>query len=231
MQAISSKRPALLGSLALALTLGVWGSGALEAATAPSAPMQNRYRVTITNITRGQIFSPALVFSSDGSTPFYELGAPASPELALLAEDGNNSALMATLSGMPGVFDVRSGSGVVMPGTTQEVILLGRSGQREIGLAGMLVSTNDAFFAHQNVTAPTHGKKSFFAYAYDAGSEANSEDCAFIPGPPCGMGGMHDPAPAEGYVHVHAGIHGGGGLTPAMHDWRGPVARITIERI
>jgi hypothetical protein len=225
----SIRRPFLIGSCALALSLGIWGAGELEAAS--TATMQNRYRVTITNVTRGQIFSPALVYSSDGSAPFYELGEMASPELALLAEDGDNSALAATLLGTQGVFDVRSGAGVLMPGDTQEVVLLGRSGQRMIGLAGMLVSTNDAFYARQNVVAPAKGKKSFFVQAYDAGSEANTEDCMYIPGPPCGSGGMHDPQAAEGFIHVHNGVHGGGGLDPALHDWRGPVARVTIERI
>jgi hypothetical protein len=38
----------------------------------------------------------------------------------------------------------------------------------------------------------------------------------------------------EGYIHVHAGIHGIGGpngLDPAMEDWRDPVVQVTIERI
>ena len=73
------------------------------------------------------------------------------------------------------------------------------------------------------------------AEAYDAGSERNSEDCAYIPGPPCEGAGVHDPAEAEGYVHIHAGIHGIGPDTelvyPAEHDWRNPVAKITIRRV
>ena len=71
------------------------------------------------------------------------------------------------------------------------------------------------------------------AAAYDVGSERNSEDCAYIPGPPCGNSPAHDPADPEGYVHVHAGIHGleDSSLNPAMHDWNNPVAKITIRRI
>ena len=67
--------------------------------------------------------------------------------------------------------------------------------------------------------------------AYDAGSEENNEDCAYIPGPPCGNPFMDSGMPAEGYVHVHGGIHGGGGLDAAMYDWRNPVAEVTIDRI
>jgi hypothetical protein len=37
---------------------------------------------------------------------------------------------------------------------------------------------------------------------------------------------------AEGYVHVHAGIHGiGSEVIPAERDWNNPVAKITIRRI
>jgi hypothetical protein len=69
------------------------------------------------------------------------------------------------------------------------------------------------------------------ATAYDAGSEANSEDCDFIPGPPCGNGGVRDTDGAEGYVYIHSGIHGIGGLDPAEFDWLNPVATVKIERV
>ncbi len=59
----------------------------------------------------------------------------------------------------------------------------------------------------------------------------NSEDCIYIPGPPCGNPGVRDTDGAEGFVHVHPGIHGIADLVPAAHDWRNPVALITIERI
>jgi hypothetical protein len=85
--------------------------------------------------------------------------------------------------------------------------------------------------AIRNVAAPRRGSVTVETAGYDAGTEANSEDCAFIPGPPCGDFN-HNPAAPEGYVHVHAGIHiGGGGLTPTMHDWRNPVAQVEIRRI
>ena len=40
---------------------------------------------------------------------------------------------------------------------------------------------------------------------------------------------LRDTADAEGFVHVHAGIHGGGGLDPAMHDWHNPTARLEVK--
>ena len=73
-----------------------------------------------------------------------------------------------------------------------------------------------------------------YSPAYDAGSERNDELCASIPGPffaECGGAGSGGkPGGGEGYVHIHAGIHGIGDLHPAQRDWRNPVAQITIRR-
>ena len=66
---------------------------------------------------------------------------------------------------------------------------------------------------------------------YDAGSEANTESCLSIPGPPCGSAGFRDTADAEGFVHVHSGIHGIGDLAPQRYDWRNPGAYVTVRRI
>ncbi len=102
-----------------------------------------------------------------------------------------------------------------------------------ITVAGMLATTNDGFWAVRGVEAPKKigETKTIEAVAYDAGSEKNNELCGFIPGPPCERPGVRDPVGSEGYVHIHAGIHGIGDLAPATFDWRNPVAEITVRRI
>ena len=50
-----------------------------------------------------------------------------------------------------------------------------------------------------------------------------------IPGPPCFSPGVRHIDGAEGYVHVHAGIHGIDDLDASMHEWKNPVVQITIE--
>jgi hypothetical protein len=95
----------------------------------------------------------------------------------------------------------------------------------------MLVTTNDAFFALNGAEVPLVRSFEYASPAYDAGSEANNESCAFIPGPPCGKAGVRATEGAEGYVHIHAGIHGVGDLVPAERDWRNPVAKITLRRV
>ena len=102
-------------------------------------------------------------------------------------------------------------------------------------MAGMPVTTNDGFFSVRDLRIPFVGQLSVEADVYDAGTERNSEDCAFIPGPPCDSPNAHDPVDAEGYAHIHAGIHGIGPdpemVDPAMHDRRNPVVRITVRKI
>ena len=95
----------------------------------------------------------------------------------------------------------------------------------------MLAQTNDAFYALNGSAGPRRGAVTYYSVAWDSGSEANDEECQFVPGPPCINFFVHDPAPAEGFVHIHSGIHGGGDLVPAIHDWRNPVAKITIRRL
>jgi hypothetical protein len=105
-----------------------------------------------------------------------------------------------------------------------------------ITVAAMLIPTNDGFFALNGVAGPS-GRRSLtlFSPAYDAGSERNDELCASIPGPSfteCGGpgGGGMVVGGEEGYVHIHAGIHGIGDLNAAERDWRNPVASISISR-
>lgn len=189
------------------------------------------FRVTITNITRGQTISPPLVFSHKRNFHFFELGDPASQELATLAEDGNPVPLEMYLDGLDSVYDTRVAEGGIMPGQSDTIDIDTKKGFRYLSAAGMLISSNDAFFAINRVYARSWGNTVVNARAYDSGSEVNSENCAFIPGPPCGNGGVRDTEGAEGYVYVHSGIHGIGGLASDVYDWRNPVAMITIERL
>ncbi len=134
----------------------------------------------------------------------------------------------------PNVKDVKiNPTDPMLPGMSASVTVTNDKKHRFLSLATMLVTTNDAFAALNGVPLP-RSSSAFFAVAYDAGSEANNENCASIPGPPCGNPNVRDTGEAEGYVHIHAGIHGIGDLDPldpAVHDWRNPVAKVTIRRL
>lgn len=199
------------------------------------------FAVTVTNLTRGQTFTPVLVASHREGIRLFDLGQPASPQLAILAEEGNTAPLTALLLSTPGVRDVAdSGAppgGFVPPGQSKTVIVDAGRGAHHLSVAAMLIPTNDGFFALNGERGPRGDEVlTYFSPAYDSGSERNDELCASIPGPDfaeCGgAGGGGQPAGGEeGYVHIHAGIHGTGDMNASERDWRNPVARITIRRI
>ena len=205
------------GEVARADTL--WGCGA------------RGYRVKITNITRGQHFTPILVASHRAGVELFSVGEPASEELAALAEGGATDPLAAALRADPDVAGMAVSEGLLGPGESVVVTVRTRRGANRISLAGMLLPTNDGFVSLNSVLAPCYGARTYNAVAYDAGSEPNDEDCAHIPGPLCDGEGPSPDEDGEGYVHVHAGIHGIGDLVAADYDWRNPIARVKIVPI
>ena len=186
------------------------------------------YEVTITNLTRGQVFSPPIVYSHRSSFQLFTPGQPAIPELAGVAEDANGDPLVALLTADARVADVSVGDDVILPGESMTVRINAPGNARLISLLGMLVTTNDAFYAAGS-RAPSYQVHTY-AQAWDAGSELNTQDCAHIPGPPCFNGGVRVEDDAEGYVYIHAGIQDRGDLDPMDHDWRNPVALVKIVR-
>ena len=210
------------------------------AVTAPARAADDdegaRFEVTITNLTRGQQFTPILVAAHKSNVKLFELGKPASIELATLAEEGNPAPLAAALAALPGTGQVVTGGGLTNPGASTTLVVEGRRGFGFLSVAAMLIPTNDGFFALNGVALPRgNDMLTLTAPAYDAGSERNDELCVSIPGPffaECGgSGGGGKPGGGEGYVHIHAGIHGIGNLPAATRDWRNPVALITVRRV
>jgi hypothetical protein len=211
------------------------GFTVLIGAQTPAAAAPPRFEVTVTNLTRGQQFTPILVASHQEGVRLFALGSPASSALATLAEEGNTAPLAALLLATPGVSDIATSAGLLNPGQSVTITVDAGGGFDHLSVAAMLIPTNDGFFALNGVEGP-HGDQTLTLYspAHDAGSERNDELCASIPGPfftECGgAGGGGKPGGGEGYVHIHAGIHGIGNLDPARRDWRNPVAQITIRR-
>jgi hypothetical protein len=217
---------------------------------------ERTYRITITNIMRGQPVAPSVFATHTGAFRLFELGpAPMEGEpgyddyraLAAMAETGYPFHVLDQVSASKGVYDAVA---LLFPGRTPPVLLPGESnsieiraafGVRYLSAAAMLGATNDAVYALLGVKLPIykHNKVCFFAPAYDVGSEANAESPATVGflGSKEDDGefftGINDGS-GEGFIHVHAGIHGvggAGGLDPAIYDWRNPVVKVTIERI
>lgn len=214
----------------LALVCGLAGAPAL------AGTHGDRFEVKITNLTRGQQFTPILLATHKAGVKLFELGKPASPELAMLAEEGNTAPLAALLAARADTGQVVTGKGLTNPGATTTLVVEGLGGFGFFSVAAMLIPTNDGFFAVNDAALPRGGETlALTAPAYDAGSERNDELCASIPGPffpECGgSGGGAKAGGGEGYVFIHAGIHGVGDFKPANRDWRNPVALITVRRL
>ena len=219
---------------------------AIGLALAPAAPRADddgqeshgeirHFQVTITNLTGGQQFTPLLLVSHRSPVHLFVLGAAASPQLRTLAEQGNTGPLATLLRATDGVREVVTGTDLTNPGADKSFTIAAGEHER-LSIAAMLIPTNDGFvavdalnlsFAAQDITV--------FAPAYDSGTERNDELCSSIPGPffkECGgAGGGAQVGGGEGFVHIHAGIHGVGDLKPALRDWRNPVAKIVIHRL
>lgn len=222
------KRLSALIAITLIVVFAISVSG-----TAHAKNYVRHYKVTITNITRGQIISPPIVISHNHHFSLFRLGDSATPELAKLAEEGNTMPLEGHLSGLDSVYDYNTASGPIMPGAFVTVEIKTKRGFQHLSAAGMLVTTNDAFMAIRGTYARSWEATVVSAAAYDAGSEVNTETCDSIPGPPCAedSGNMRNTDGAEGYVYIHSGIHDIGDLDPAELDWLNPVATVKIERL
>lgn len=194
------------------------------------------YDVTITNITKGQTFSPSVVVVHPRNQELFSLGEPASEALAILAEEGNGVPLQEDALSK-GAFFADITDGLLNPGESVTIRVSSNRQFNRISVVAMLVTTNDGFWAINGEPLPftpyfkksSHSKE-FLANVFDSGTEANTEDCDHIP-IPCGSFGVRMTEGAEGFVHVHSGFHGIGDLDQATYDWRNPAARITITPV
>lgn len=221
------------------LTLGLF----VIAGLLPSGPLRaehndgERFEVTVTNLTRGQQFTPILVASHRAGVKLFTLGHQASPQLETLAEEGDVRPMTALLQADPKVLEVTHSAGLTNPGSSVTLTVRAGDEVEHLSVAAMLIPTNDGFFALNDVPGPRGSETvTLYSPAYDAGTEVNDELCSSIPGPffvECGGpgGGADIIGGNEGFVHIHEGIHGVGDLKPNLRDWRNPVAQITIRRI
>lgn len=207
------------------------------------------YRVTISNLTAGQPFTPPVLLTHSNKTGIFTLGKEASSEIQAIAENGNNLPLLTALSGDVEVHEVLAGSAPLVPannpgGTGFESSvtfhITSRGKAKFLSFASMLICTNDGFTGLDSIRLP---KKSLTVYsvAYDARTEINTEDFADMV-PPCqGLigvtsddpgTGMSNPLLAEDVIIIpHVGIFGGVDLFSEVHGWSDPVAKIVIERM
>ena len=208
------------------------------------------YHVTLQNLTHGQPFSPPVAATHEKGIHAFRVGRTASDELAAIARDGNEvplANLLRSSDNVTAVVDVArplTPSGKTVGSFTDTITfdITAEPGDR-FSLATMLICTNDGFLGVDGVKLPKHGSRTFDLAGHDAGREENTEKSADIVDACSALGpvrldgdpnGNNDASvetiPAQP-ITLHPGIQGGGDLSPAMHGWNDPVARLTIERV
>lgn len=189
------------------------------------------YSITITNATSHHVITPPLIVIHNRDFKLFEVTGIASEGLAKLAETGGNTDLSNEVYGAEGVIDVIAGTEAIVYGN-KRTYEFSAPKKAVVSFVGMLATTNDAFAGVSSVSLPKRSV-TYMAATYDAGSEVNNENCAYIPGPPCASesGNLRATEGAEGFITIHNGIQGGSDLNQAHLDWRGATAIVTINRI
>ncbi len=217
--------------------------GPLPAPSPPSPPPMASFDVTVTNLTNAQPLSPVAVIAHRDGYRVFTVGVAATPGLEELAEGGSNGTLIAEAAADPAVLATMSGAGPVGPAASETI----RISVRESDLPGlqmststMLVNTNDAITGTNAVGVgdmAAGDSRMLTAIAYDAGTEANDELGASIPGP-AGGGEGFNPVRDDiaDRVAMHSGVVGSddgfsASSLDGQHRFDNPVARIRIERV
>jgi hypothetical protein len=219
------------------LSASLFGGLASGAAGAPK-----NWHVKVTNLTSGQPFSPPLWAVHTKKRHLWQVGQQATNGAALIAEDAFATPLLALLQSDPKVRAAALALPPVTdpvtpppipPGGVREFDITTQGKFGRLSMIWMLVRSNDAFSGLDSLKLEPARKqkkpktRTLLVNAYDAGTEKNNEDPAFIPGPPFGHMFVRD-QDAQ-LIAPHPGLRADGGL--AAYIWQNPVARIEITRV
>ena len=173
------------------------------------------------------------------SVSIFDLGSPASAGLVEVAENGYGNPLADSLSTLPQAFEAVVETQPIPPPTypyhpvTFNISSRGHFGR--FSMVSTLVNPKDAFLGIDTVMLPRRRGSSltYHAVAYNAGSENNNQECAYVPGPACpeGSGNARDESGVEGFVYIHNRVHQIGDLSPTNNDWHNPVAKAVMTRL
>jgi len=218
-------------------TLILHGCGGNDSSPAPSAT----YEFTVTNLTANQPISPVAIVLHTSDYQGWSNGSAASSGLEMLAEGGDSSSFLSEAQASTSVSKTGSGTGVLVPGGSEVITATTtQSSDLQVSLAGMLVNSNDAFAGADGLSLGSlavGAAKKVMLPVYDAGTEANTETAASIPGPAGGGTGFDATRDDKNnFVTIHRGMvtSSDGLVTSALnesHRFDNPAMMVSIRRI
>jgi len=233
---MKSIRPGIVWKICVAIVLAL----VTTACTDSSSSKKSTYSVTVTNLTNNQPLSPQGFVLHTAGYIAWQTGEQASGGIERLAESGDPSLFLDQTIANNNVLTTAENGSVIIPGSSNSVeITSKRDSDLRISVASMLVNTNDAYTGTTDSfigDLAVNESKTFYMPAYDAGTEANSETGATIPGPAGGGEGYNPVQDDDGFIAVHPGVVSADDGLPdsslnESHRWDNPVSRITVTRI
>jgi len=199
------------------------------------------YDVTVYNLTSGQPLTPLGVVVHEPAYMPWELGETVGAGLEMLAEEGDASDFLNEANADAAVVtSVSSGNMAFGPGSSKTVtVTVDHSTSLQLTVASMLANTNDAFTGVRNWNIgelAVGDSASTMTRVYDAGTEANTETAASMPGPAADGEGFNV---ARDDLLDRLTVHGGvvtadDGLTTSAlnesHRWLGQAAKVVVTR-
>ena len=210
--------------------------------TPPPPPAMASFDVTVTNLTNGQPLSPLAVVAHQDGYAVFAVGAAATAGLEMLAEGGDNTALIAEADADATVTATASGTAPIGPAGSDTVSITVLESELPgliMSVSTMLVNTNDAITGINGVSVAdmqVGDSTTWQAIAYDAGTEADTEAAIHIPGPAGGGEGFNAARDdAADRVAMHSGVVSqddgfAGSDLGGQHRFDNPVAQVQVER-
>ena len=235
--------PVLVAVLVLVAGCDGSSSGSSAPPAGTPAPTLANFELTITNLTNAQPLSPIAVIVHNAGYKTFRVGEAASVPLETLAEAGNNNPLVSDAAGDSNVMLATTGTGPIPPGSAQAIrfsMNISDFGSSQLSVLSMLVNTNDAFTGLNGMTIPDMAIGESITrrtVAYDAGTEADDELLANIPGPAAGGEGFNTVrGDRVNAVSMHNGVisQDDGFVTSELteaHRFDNPVMAVKLTRI
>ena len=206
---------------------------------------EKSFEVSIVNLSANQPFSPVAILYHQAAHTSWAIGESASESLEMLAEGGDNSALISQANASTSVWTTASSDAPIVPGAASTVTTTFESdADLSLTVVSMLVNSNDAFSGLQgwDLSGLAVGDQvSQLAPVYDAGTEQNTEGENTIPGPADGGEGFNAERDDVDFVARHPGIVAAaiaGGfdenslsVLDSSHRFDAPIAKIVVRRL